>query len=163
MLFLLGLLSCLPHFVFVFLFFKRSDTAGAWNWARTVGWLCLWTLPAVVVQFAFHAAGRSTTTFDFGELFSMLPWSWSVLSGGFSVQALFEQTAKAVSGHRQSTMLDNWPYYMVLTWLQFSLVAAYCALMRDPVRRFRDRPAILSGVVLLINALLGITWPWWGS
>lgn len=163
MLILLGLVSCLPQFALVFVFFKRTETEGHWHWARTAGWLCLWTLPAVIAQFAFNAAGYSSTTFDSGDLFAMLPWSWSVLTGGFSVQEVFEVTAKAVSGHRQSTMLDNWPYYAVLTWIQFALLSLYCALMRDPARRFRDKPSIIIGLLVLINALCGISWPWWGS
>lgn len=164
MLSLLGLLLCLPQATAAWFFFRgRGGTGLFGNWIRTAGWLSLWTLPAGLAQLIFLAAGFTSTTFAVGDLFAMLPWSWPVLLGGVSVQMVFEETAKALSGHRQSTLIDNLGLYLFLTWLQLAVLALFCALARDETRRHRDRVSLTLGVAMLINALLGITWPWWGT
>jgi hypothetical protein len=164
MLTLLGLLICIPQAVPVWFFARRRGGPKLLgNWVRTAGWLTLWVLPAVVAQAVFNGAGFSSTTFDTGALFAMLPWSWPVLLGGASVQMIFEETAKNLSGHRQSTMMDNLGYYLVLTWLQLALVSLFCAIQCPEGPRLRQRVSLTIGLLVLANALCGITWPWWGT
>ncbi len=164
MLIVLGLLLCLPQVVLAW-FFVRARGGPRWigEWLRSAGWLVLWVLPAVVAQAVFNGAGMSSSSFAIADLFAMLPWSWSVLLGGATVQAVFEETAKALSGHRQSTMMDNFPWYLALTWVQLALVSLFCALRRPKAKSFADRVSITFGMLVLINALCGIAWPWWGS
>jgi len=91
-----------------------------------------------------------------------VPLAWWVLAGGWSVQQVFEATAEDVTGHRQSTFVDNWHYYLALTVLQTLLVAALVA--RRERGSFRADPlAWLVLVLALANSLAGVPWPWWGT
>lgn len=164
MLGLLGLLLCLPQATLVWLYVTRRGGEGLrGNWLRTSGWLSLWVLPAVFAQALFNGAGLSSSTFDLGDLFLMLPWSWPVLLGGADVQIVFEETVLAFSGHRQSTLMDNLGYYMVLSWLQLALVSLCCAIGCRRRPSLREPVPLVCGLFLLVNALSGIAWPWWGT
>ncbi len=164
MLSLLGLLLCIPQAILVWFYVRNwGGPRLRGNWARTAGWLSLWVLPAILAQALFNGAGHSSTSFGAGDIFMMLPWGWPVLQGGFSVQQVFEETAKAVSGHRQSTLMDNLGYYLVLTYAQLALVSLFVALQCPKGPSVRDRVPLTCGLLVLANALCGIAWPWWGT
>jgi hypothetical protein len=87
---------------------------------------------------------------------------WVLLGGGV-VQQVFEASARAISGHRQSTMVDNWAIYYgyTLIWvLPFAVLVA--SRLGKPNWR-TDRVLRIVGATLLLNALAGVGWPWWGS
>ena len=75
--------------------------------------------------------------------------------------ALFEATARAVTGHRSSTMFDNVHWYLALTALQTAILVALLLRRRRPFHR--DRFALGIGVACLCNGLIAAPWPWWGT
>jgi len=121
-------------------------------------------LAGLVASFAQLAAAALEWIVDGFSLafFVTLPLAWWVLAGGWSVQQVFEETAKDVTGHRQSTFVDNWHYYLALTALQTFVVAALVA-RRQHGSFARDPLAWLVLALALANSLAGIAWPWWGS
>ena len=90
-----------------------------------------------------------------------VPASAWVLLGGGSVIAVFEATVYDLTGHRQSTMLDNLHVFLALTALQCAPFVAILA--RRSEWRWRDPVALSIGAAFLVNALLGACWPWWGT
>jgi hypothetical protein len=128
---------------------------------QSVGLVALAGLIASLAQLA--AAGLGWILSDFSPvLFLTLPLAWSVLTGGWSVQQVFEETVKDVTGHRQSTLSDNAHYYLALALVQTLLVAVLLA-RRKHGSFARDPWAWLVLAGALANSLAGITWPWWGT
>ena len=128
------------------------------RWDSALGWLALWILPAVVVQCVWLVIHYSATTIS--ALMAAPASAW-VLLGGRSVIAVFEATVYDLTGHRQSTMGDNIHVFLALTAL---LCAPFVVILaRRTVSRRRDPVALAIWAALLVNALLGVRWPWWGT
>jgi hypothetical protein len=128
---------------------------------QATGLLGLAGLVASLVQLAAAALERIVDGFS-AVFFLTLPLAWWVLAGGWTVQQVFEETAEDVTGHRQSTFVDNWHYYLALTLVQTLLLASIVARRRR--ESFARDP--LAGLVLLLalaNSLAGVPWPWWGT
>lgn len=139
-------------------FFRRRERAGIVGFGRALGLITLCALPAAVVQSVGLALLNS-------EPFALVlaPISWFVVSGGFSVSAFFASSAKAVTGQRESVMLDNWAYFAVLTALQlFFLAFAIQQRWKDDAPK---RDPIVLGVLgfVIVNSLVGMFWGWWGT
>jgi len=128
---------------------------------QSTGLVALAGLLASLVQLAAAALERILSDFS-AMLVLTLPLAWWVLAGGWTVQQVFEQTAKSVTGHRQSTFVDNWHYYLALTVVQTLLVAIVVARRRRESFA-RDPLAILVLVLAVANSLAGVPWPWWGT
>jgi hypothetical protein len=164
MLFLLGLVWALPLMagVALFLLSRRTEPA-VMRLARGFGWTALCCMPAILAQDVMLLGGFSSTSFHPEELLVGLPFQTWVLPGGYVVQHLFESSAKAISGHRQSTMMDNVPIYYSFTLLWLLPWAALIAarLRRGPLRK--DAAVLPVAILLLANSIAGIAWPWWGS
>ncbi len=127
------------------------------RWASALGWVALWILPAIVVQCAWLMSHYSGSL---PEVWFFFTSAWVLLGGG-SVIAVFEATVRDLTGHRQSTMLDNAHVFLALTALQCAPFIAILA--RRGVSRWRDPVALAIGAAFLVNALLGARWPWWGT
>lgn len=129
--------------------------------AQSVGLIALAGLVAALAQLVAAALERIVNDFSLAFV-ACMPLAWWILCGGWTVQQVFEESAKDVTGHRHSTFADNAPYYLALTALQTLIVAALVAwrwrgpLAREPVARW-----VLA--LALVNALAGIPWPWWGT
>jgi hypothetical protein len=164
LLFLLGLFWALPFLACagLFLFAKRTEPTTL-RLARALGWTVLCCTPAILVQDVIVLGGFSSSTFELSDCGFALPFQTWVLPGGYVVQQVFESNAEAISGHRQSTMMDNIPIYVSLTLLWLLPWAAVVAarLRRGPLRR--DLIVALVAVVLLANSIAGTRWPWWGT
>lgn len=163
-LFLLGLTGALPFLACVALFlFARASGPLALRIARGIGWCVACALPAVLVQDALLLFGGSSTRFSWSHCAQAWPFQVWVLSGGGVVQRVFESTAKDISGHRQSTMMDNWLIYVGFTLLWLLPWGALIAgrLRKGPLHR--DPVAWFVALVVLANALEGALWPWWGT
>ena len=107
--------------------------------------------------------GALPTSFSVGECLETWPFQLWVLLGGGVVQQVFETSAKAISGHRQSTMMDNWWIYY-----GFTLIWAlpWSALLATRLRAHawrKDPIAMIVAALLLLNAVAGVRWPWWGT
>lgn len=128
------------------------------RWASALGWLALWIVPAIVVHCAWLMSHYSAPAIS---ALTAAPASAWVLLGGGSVIAAFEATVSDLTGHRQSTMLDNIHVFLALTALQCAPFVA--VLARRSASRWRDPVALAIGAAFLGNALLGARWPWWGT
>lgn len=115
-----------------------------------------------MVPRARRRGAREGLTSD-GEAARGLPFSWWVPLGGRSVQSVFEATVEALTGHRPSTMIDNWPYYAALAYVQTAALGAVCAARLRAGRSSLAPVCLVSGLAVLANACLGARWPWWGT
>lgn len=162
MLVLLGLVGAAPFLACVVAWRLSKSTSPGWRLARAAGWCSACVAPAIVLQDALLLAGRTSTSVRALDCLSMLPFQIWVLQGGAVVQFLFEATAEELSGHRQSTMMDNAAIYFAYTiaWvLAWSLVVR----TRDAVPARRDPVRWIVGAILVLNSIAGASWPWWGT
>jgi len=131
------------------------------RWAAALSWLALWTLPALAYQIVWWASDASPYAGSASALAQAAPVGLWVLLGGRSVVELFEATARALTGHRNATMLDNVHVYLVYTFLQCSILVG---ILKRRDRDFRRDPVALGvGAAVMANAFLASRWPWWGS
>jgi hypothetical protein len=131
------------------------------RWAAALVWLTLWTLPALAYQSVWWLSDDSPYSATLPSVLFAAPVSLWVLMGGRSVVEIFEATARSLTGHRSSTMLDNVFVFIALTAIQCAVLVAW--LMRRDQTRRRDPVALAIGAAVLINALLATHWPWWGT
>ena len=131
------------------------------RWAPALGWLTLWILPALVYQSAWWVWPGSRYSAAWHDVLLAAPVGLWVLLGGRSVVEVFEATARGLTGHRDSTMLDNVHVFLALTAIECALLIAVL-VWRDRPRR-RDPVALAIGVAFLGDALLAAHWPWWGT
>lgn len=161
-LFALGLVPCIPLSWCAWRYLRRARASSfVGRLAQAVGLLALWCWVAVIAQSVYLVVTQSSiSVFD---AMATTTFSWWVLLGGTSVQSIFEKTAKSLTGHRQSTMMDDWYYYAALTAVQTVALAAVVAWRWRGERKASD-PVVVALVALVVgNALAGMTWPWWGT
>ena len=164
MLLALGIVTALPFLVCIALFVRARPTSSfAMRVARALGWCAMCAAPAILVQDVVLVGGFSHTSFDASECLIVWPFQLWVLLGGGVAQQVFEASAKAISGHRQSTMMDNWILYYAFT-LAWSLPWSALIAKRMRARPWHGDPiAWCVAVVILANAVAGVHWPWWGT
>lgn len=133
------------------------------RWRLGVGWLVLWVLPAIAAQLAWLRFGQSVYSMQGSDWIAIALWPSWVHLGGASAIELFEATAKSVSGHRQMTLMDNLPWFLLLVGVQTAVLASVFAWRFKSAQRLRDPLLIALGLAALANALCGVCWPWWGS
>jgi len=61
------------------------------------------------------------------------------------------------------TVMSNVPYYAFLLAIQATVVAVLFALRYKTRKAVLDPVLILIGVIFLINSLVNVNWPWWGT
>jgi hypothetical protein len=158
--------STLPSALFavgaaIFLRARRMDSV-VLRFMAALGWIGLCTLPAVLVQgITLVATGRHGI--EGLQALQMSLVSWWVLAGGSSVIAVIEASAKAISGHRQATMLDNWPWFWALLSMQCALLIYLLWPTLGPKFNWKRTRLLQVSAVLLLNSLTAIHWPWWGT
>jgi len=131
------------------------------RWASALGWITLWTVPALAYQCVWWHSPDSPYSVTIPGLAQAAPVGLWVLLGGRTVVEVFEATARALTGHRSATMLDNVHVFLALTVLQSAVLVAILA-RRDRDYR-RDPWALAIGAGVLVNGVLAAQWPWWGS
>lgn len=131
--------------------------------AAGVGWQALWVMPLLVVQTVFVSQIWPNYTVGFPERLLFLIVPWPVHVGGLTVTSIFEATAKQVTGHRQFTLMDNLHYFLALTAVQTTIVAALFAVRFRKVRQLRDPLLLALGALVFINGAMNLRFPWWGS
>jgi hypothetical protein len=146
-------------------FLARPRAAGlGGRLVQGLGLIGLAALLASGVQLAASALGWSPSgsSQTLLGLLAVLPISWLVLCGGWSVQTVFEETAKDLTGHRHDTLLDNLHYYAALTAAQMLLLALLVAWRWRSPRR--GDPVVWAVFALAAaNGIAGMAWPWWGT
>lgn len=130
--------------------------------AARPGWLSGFLL-GVALQWA--AAAPAAIVQSVVELRNPLlaPLSVPVLTAGASVIRIFERTVRAVCGDRPDTMLSNAWWFLLLGAAQASLIAIAIAWRRRRAGTWREPATLGILAMVLLNAALGIPWPWWGS
>lgn len=86
--------------------------------------------------------------------------------GGYTVRLIFEATVEPLEwlvGNRTMTVMSNVHYYAVLLAIQATVVAVLFALRYKTRKAVLDPVLILIGVIFLINSLVNVNWPWWGT
>lgn len=131
------------------------------GWLPALGWLTLWTLPALVYQSVWWVWSGSPYSAAWHRVLGAAPIGLVALLGGRSVVEVFEATVQGLSGHRDSTMLDNFGLFLAFTVVECTLFVTILA-RRDRPRR-RDPVALAIGAAFLCDALLAAHWPWWGT
>jgi len=149
--------SLLPIAGLVLLLARRTRP----RWLRALGWLTLWTLAAVVYQIVWWFSPDSHYSVDLPNALRASPIGLWVLMGGRSVISVFEATARAITGHRSSTMVDNAHVFLAYTAIQCAVLVAILVRRQRPWRK--DPVALAIGALVLLNGLLGSHWPWWGT
>ena len=87
-------------------------------------------------------------------------------AGGFTVRVAFEALVGPLEflvGNRTTTVMSNLPLYLSLLVLQMAFVAVVVAARYRRKKTMRDWIFIAVGILLLLNGLANIMWPWWGS
>ena len=87
-------------------------------------------------------------------------------AGGFTVRVLFEASVGPLEflvGNRTTTVLSNLPLYLSLLVVQMAFVALVVAVRFRRKRTPKDWLLIAVAILVLLNGLANIMWPWWGS
>lgn len=164
MLALLGWFAVLPFLGTAILRLRSRPNAGVVRrFAEACGRLSLWAIPAIAVQDVMWLASGGSVWSRIEDSLLAFPMQWWVLAGGASVQAFFEAYAREISGHRQSTMIDNWVIYWSATLVWTSIWSGAYVALRGAAGRAAANGARALPWLFLVNALLGVTWPWWGT
>ncbi len=137
--------------------------------AQGVGLVTLAVFPAACLQ----PFAQRSTTFDSWETLLPIFAVPGVHAGGLVARSVFEPLAESgVFGHRTATMLSNWPLFWTLSMALTLAVAALLATRlrrRDRARLHSDTPRRIDPIIALVlvgcllNALLNVRWPWWGT
>lgn len=148
----------------VFAALRPSKVGAPYGLLRAFGVLSLSVIPAVVVQTVGIFAGMYRVTFSVEDWFTGLGLQFWALAGGLVVQSPFDRWVKDLTGHRQATMIDNLHVYAAATVLWLLAWAWWITRgVHDGGSAGCARRARIAAFVVGTNALLGITFPWWGS
>ena len=87
-------------------------------------------------------------------------------TGGCTTRIVFELLVEPLEflvGDRSATVMSNLWFYLVLLAVQVALVAVVFAV-RCRHRQPKSDPVVIGlAVAVLVNSLLNVTWPWWGT
>ncbi len=61
------------------------------------------------------------------------------------------------------TVMSNVHYYAVLLAIQATAISLLIAFRYKARKSISDPVLILIGVIFLINSLVNVNWPWWGT
>jgi len=87
-------------------------------------------------------------------------------TGGFTVRFVFEALVGPLEffvGQRSATVMSNLTFYLALLVLQMAFVAVVVAARFRRTKTPRDLLLIVEAIILLVNGLANIMWPWWGT
>jgi hypothetical protein len=100
---------------------------------------------------------------DAQSLYLTLPYSWWVLSCGQTVVKIFDENVKNWTGHRQSTMLDNWPVFFGLGLIQAIILSLIVAHRMKGGEKPTQGLALVGGIFMCVNAMLATSFNWAGT
>lgn len=141
--------------------FRNHKNSWFYQLQRSFGWVILPALPVVLAKPILTIIEHGIEELD--SIFFWLVGSWPVLVAGQSVITIFEDNVKDWTGHRRDTMFDNAGVF-------FGLMAAQTLVLTMAVfwrfrsgKTWRDPLVLGIGIFLLINAILAMDWPWYGT
>ena len=86
--------------------------------------------------------------------------------GGLTVRVVFEalvEPLEPIVGHRSATVASNFGFYAVLLAVQMVIVTTINVIRGRRSQIWFDPVIITVSLLLLLNSLVNVTWPWWGS
>jgi len=141
--------------------FRNQKDSWFYQLQRSYAWVILPALPVVLAKPVLAMIEHGFEEFD--SIFFWLIGSWPVLVAGQSVITIFEDNVKDWTGHRESTMFDNAPVFFGLMAAQ-TLVFTMAVFWRfRSGKSWRDPLVLGIGIFLLINAIMGMNWEWYGT
>lgn len=125
---------------------------------RAIGLLALVSLPVGVAQLVLVIGAKEFPQLVLGP-FAAVPFNM----GGLVCDAAFDSIDRAgLMPPRQGTM--HLGVYLPMVLVQASILAGLIAArIRTTGRVLADQTILLVLAAALVNSILGITWPWWGS
>lgn len=144
----------------------QARTGGARKWLH----LALCILAGIALQIVIGAfvssiqgwtmlAGFHSTSIDT----SSLPLIWVLgipfNTGGLTVRVVFEVLATG----RSSTVMSHLALYAPLLLLQIVVVGLVIGRHLHRRRTWKDVHLAIIAALLVLNSLLNLAWPWWGT
>lgn len=143
-------------------FFLNRQDSFFYQYRRALGWVSLSVLPVPFVA----AISKLLRDGEWGGAFlhfAIAPILAPIFLGGHTVITVFEDNVKNWTGHRRDTMFDNAHVFFGLVLIQVTILSLLVAWRFRRGKTWRD-PVILGvGMFTLVNGLLAMDWPWYGT
>lgn len=126
--------------------------------AQGIGWQALWALPAAFLQAITFESGSGVWL----RIVLFPYFSWPVHCGGFTAAQVFESLLPA----RRDTLMSDFPTFAAIALLQLGILAwIFASLPYKPFRSEgpRDPRQVQIAVFVVLNSLINLQWPWWGT
>lgn len=159
----LGILLPALFLWFIVSYFRNSNDKFLYQWRRGAGWLALCVAPITVVAVLARMIGDGGVEWDQAGAIVGAPFHWPVLMGGQTVISIFEENVKDWTGHRKDTLLDNVGVFVLMMTIQVAVLSFFVAKRFQKGKTWRDPLVRGLGILMAINAFLGMEWPWYGT
>ena len=143
-------------------FFQNRRETFLYQMRRALGWITLCVLPVPL----FAAITKIFRGEDLDHVFANLaisPLVSPIFLGGQTVITVFEDNVKGWTGHRRDTMFDNAHVFFGLVLIQVTILSLLVAWRFRRGKTWRDPLVLGVGVFMIVNAWLGMDWPWYGT
>lgn len=122
-----------------------------------LGWTVqiLLALPGSIWQAVYGWPGMSMSGASLLRRLALMLIAWPFNAAGFSIRCIFEMLGRELWGSEGAL-----PEYMLLMYLQGSIVALAFAVRYKRKKTFVDWVIICLGLLFLINSLANVNWYW---
>jgi len=135
--------------------------------ALSIGYQFLTGIAVGIVQSVTLLMGMHSTTMSGIATLLIVPiFGTPFNTGGFTIRLIFEalvEPLESIVGHRSATVLSNFPFYLVLLFIQIAIVTMLVFIRYRKTKTFKDWLIITVFIAVFINGLMNIMWPWWGT
>ena len=134
--------------------------------ALSVGYQLLIGIAVGVVQSVTLLMGLHSITINWIGALIIPIFGIPFNTGGFTIRLIFEalvESLESIVGHRSATVLSNFPFYLVLLLIQMIVVAVIVYTRYKKTKKLKDWLILTAFAFVLINGLINIMWPWWGT
>lgn len=149
---LLGLGTPVLLIVSMVVFWRRYEKPPRGSVLESLGWISLWALPPCVLLFGTIVTDLRGLVF--------VPLAHAIYAGGGTIVWVFEETVGKIYGGRQSTF-SHGEYFFALAWVQWLVLITVIYVLRRRGARWRHPALITIGVLVLLNAFVGLSFQWW--
>jgi hypothetical protein len=138
------------------LFFWLKKTYGFWTYFL-LGWTLqiLLSLPSGIWQSMFGWPGLTMSGTPLCRRLALPLIAWPFNTAGFSIRYILYVLGKELWG-REGVLLQ----YMLLMYLQGSIVALAFAMRYKQRKTFVDWVILCLGILFLVNSLVNVNWYW---